>query len=230
MEEDSSPISPEGQRGDSEVTLEEVRRELARELHDGVAQTLSTMLLELDLFRAEQYGRAGVLKTVDQLEQSTSKALSDLRALLVELRTQGVADSDLAGMVRTRMRQRGEGRNTVRFELTVSRDWPRRMPGRVAAQLYRLVDEAVENGVRHSGATTIAVALRIRDRGRRALVTISDDGRGLPIHQGLQLRQGLGLVGMRERADLLGGEVELERGPGGIGTTVRVTVPLATSA
>jgi signal transduction histidine kinase len=221
---------PQTEKEPAELALDEVRRELARELHDSVSQTLSTMLLELDAFRAEQYGRASVLRAVDQIERSTRKALRELRDLLVELRTQSLTEVDLARLLRTKLRQRKEGKASVRFELKVSRDWPRRMPGRVAAELYRMVDEAVENGVRHSGATQIAVVLRLGDRGRQALVTISDDGRGLPSHEGLRLGPGLGMVGMRERADLLGGQVQLERGPGGIGTTVRVTVPLPATA
>jgi signal transduction histidine kinase len=221
----------QGSEGEpDELALDEIRRELARELHDSVAQTLSTMLLELDTFRAEQYGRAGVLRAVDQIERSTRKALRELRELLVELRTQRLAEVDLTRLLRSKLRQREEGKGSLRFELKVARNWPRRMPGRVAAELYRLIDEAVENGVRHSGATRIAVALRLGDRGQRALVTVSDDGRGLPSHKGLRLGPGLGIVGMRERADLLGGEVELESGPDGIGTTVRVTVPLQTPA
>jgi len=224
--EDGPQSSRETEGEQNELALDEIRRELARELHDSVAQTLSTMLLELDRFRAEQYGRAGVLKAVDRIERSTRKALHELRELLVELRTQRLADVDLARLLRSNMRQRDAGSSSLRFELKVSRNWPRSMPGRVAAELYRLIDEAVENGVRHSGASRIAVALRLDAQGRQALVTISDDGRGLPGHDDLRLRPGLGIVGMRERAHLLGGHVELESGPGGVGTTVRVTVPM----
>ena len=61
---------------------------------------------------------------------------------------------------------------------------------------------------------------------RSASLTISDDGRGLPAQDTFSLRAGLGILGMRERASLLGGEVGLETGPGGHGTTVRVKVPV----
>ena len=79
----------------ADLAADEVRSVLARELHDSVAQTLSTMLLELEEFRAEQYGRIGVLRQLDLLERSTRQALSELRELVVELRAQPIGDADL---------------------------------------------------------------------------------------------------------------------------------------
>ena len=81
-----------------EVTSEELGKFLARELHDTVAQTLATMLLELESFRIEQHGRLGALRQIDLLEQSTRKALADLRALLVELRLQRQHEEDLISL------------------------------------------------------------------------------------------------------------------------------------
>ena len=83
-----------------EVTSEELGKFLARELHDTVAQTLATMLLELENFRIEQHGRVGALRQIDLLEQSTRKALADLRALLVELRLQRRHEEDLISLIR----------------------------------------------------------------------------------------------------------------------------------
>jgi signal transduction histidine kinase len=212
----------------AKLAADEVRSVLARELHDSVAQTLSTMLLDLDGFRAEQYGRAGVLAQLDLLERSTRKALSELRELLVELRAKPIGDGDLVQLIRDGLQLRRGRRHPLVFVLTVSPDWPARIPGRVAAELHRMVEEAIDNGVRHSGAERIEIALEVSRRDRQAVVTISDDGRGLPSHDGLG--RGLGIVGMLERAVLLGGGVEHQAGPGGRGTTVRVTVPMAAFA
>ena len=212
----------------AKLAADEVRRVLARELHDSVAQTLSTMLLELDGFRADQYGRAGVLAQLDLLERSTRKALSELRELLVELRAEPIGDGDLVQLIRDGLQVRQGRRHPLVYELSVSPDWPARIPGRVATELHRMVEEAIDNGVRHSGAERIEIALEVSRRDRQAVLTISDDGRGLPSCDGFG--RGLGMVGMLERAVLLGGGVEHQAGPGGRGTTVRVTVPMAAFA
>jgi signal transduction histidine kinase len=203
-----------------------MRTLLARELHDGVAQTLSTMLLDLETFRTEQHGRAGVLRQVDQLEQSTRQALSDLHDLLVELRAQRLGEEDLVKLVKHGMLQRKGRVREIEYELTVAADWPEQIPANVARELNRIVQEAIENGVRHSRARKIVVALNVSAGEGSAVLTITDDGRGLPTREDFSLRPGLGIVGMRERALLLGGEVGLESGLDGRGTTVRVTVPL----
>jgi signal transduction histidine kinase len=209
-------------------SIEEMRNVLARELHDSVAQTLSTMLLDLETFRAEQHGRAGVLQQVDQLEVSTRRALADLRELLVELRAQRLGEEDLVKLVKHGLLERQRRGRQVEYELAVGPEWPERIPEHAAKELNRIVQEAIENSVRHSRARKIVVALNFSTSERSAVLTVSDDGRGLPIEDIFSLRPGLGILGMRERASLLGGEVGLETGMDGRGTTVRVTVPLAT--
>ena len=203
---------------------------LARELHDSVAQTLSTMLFEIDEFRADQYGRVGVLQQLDLLEGSTRKALAELRQLLVALRAHpvGEGEEDLAKLIREGLQLRERRRNPVACELRVSPDWPALIPGRVAIELHRMVEEAIENGVRHGGAARIEISLSVNSHGGVAVLTISDDGRGFRAAD--DVGPGLGIVGMRERAALLGGAVELATAPGGRGTTVQVTVPLAALA
>ncbi len=204
---------------------DEVRREFARLLHDGVAQTLSSMLLELDELRVEQVGQAVVLDRVDGLERSTRKALSELRDLLRQLRASRVGDRDLVKLVKRGIRARVTARPSVKFELVVSPAWPERIPGRTAAELHRIVEEAIENGIRHGGARQIGVAFTISARGRYGHVGVTDDGAGLPT-SGAFKRGGLGILGMRERALLLGGKLQFARGPGGRGATVRVSVPV----
>jgi signal transduction histidine kinase len=199
---------------------------LARELHDGVAQTLSAMLLDLANFRVEQYGRAGVLKQVDLLEQSTRKALADLRALLVELRSQQFTEEDLVTLVRRGLLERQGRARGVEFGLQVAPEWPDRLAAPAAMELYRVIAEAVDNGVRHGEARKIQVTLAVGLGDRLGVITITDDGRGLPKNAGVHDRAGLGILGMRERASLLNGDVTLERGPDGRGTSVVVTVPL----
>ena len=207
-----------------EVTSEELGKFLARELHDTVAQTLATMLLELESFRIEQHGRLGALRQIDLLEQSTRKALADLRALLVELRLQRQHEEDLISLIRRGMLER-KGRGTsVEFELQVAREWPERMSAKTAMELHLIVSEAIDNAVHHGGARKVQVALCLEPGSDMAVITITDDGTGMDArHSGD--RPGFGIVGMQERAGLLGGQVSLAAAPGGRGTRVQVTVP-----
>jgi two-component system sensor histidine kinase UhpB len=207
-----------------EVTSEELGKFLARELHDTVAQTLASMLLELENFRIEQHGRVGALRQIDLLEQSTRKALADLRALLVELRLQRRHEEDLISLIRRGMLER-KGRGTsVEFELQVAREWPERMSTKTATELHLIVSEAVDNAVHHGNAKKVQVALCLDPGTDLAVITITDDGTGMGTPHGGQ-RPGFGIVGMRERAGLLGGQVSLEAAPTGKGTRVQVTVP-----
>lgn len=208
-------------------TTEALGNLLARELHDGVAQTLSSMLLDLENFRAEQYGRASVLKQVELLEQSTRKALSDLRGLLVELRAQQFTEEDLVTLVRRGLVERQARSRAVEFGLQVAPEWPDRLAAPAAMELYRMISEAVDNGVRHGAARNVEVTLAISLGGRLGVITITDDGSGISKEAEARDRPGLGIVGMRERASLLNGDIALQQGPDGRGTSVVVTVPLA---
>ena len=207
--------------------LDRIGKVLARELHDSVGQTLATMLMELDNFRAEQYGRAGVLRQVELLEKSTRQALSELRTLLVELRADQVGEEDLVKLVRRDIVERqGRGR-APEFGLTVTSDWPQRIPASTALELHRMVGEAIENGIRHGRAKRIEVSFGVSLDRHLAVLTVKDDGRGLLEPEDFDPHPRLGILGMRERAILLGGGLELEPGPDGRGTTVRFAVPLA---
>src|SRR5579864_360949 len=168
---------------------------LARELHDGVAQILSTMLLDLENFRIEQYGRASVLRQVDLLEQSTRRALSDLRGLLVELRSQPYTEDDLVTLVRSGLLERQSRARGVEFGLQVSPDWPNQLAAPAAMELYRVISEAVDNGVRHGAARSVEVTLAVALGGRLGVITIADDG--VFTDAEVKGRPSLGILGMR---------------------------------
>jgi signal transduction histidine kinase len=186
------------------------------------------MLIELENFREDQYGRVGVLRQVELLDQSTRKALSELRRLLVDLRAQEFGEEDVVKLIKRALLERKGRSTTVAFGLEVTPEWPERIPAWAALEMFRLVTEAVDNAIRHSGARKIEVALDLTYRS--AVVSITDDGRGMPGNDGYAHPAGLGMLGMSERATLLSGELEHERGRNGRGTCVRLTVPLVTLA
>jgi signal transduction histidine kinase len=210
----------EVQNDDVATVGEEIRREIARELHDRVTQTLTTMLIELENFKVEQTGRQSVLRQVDVLQQSTRGALNNLRTVLYELRGEDGVEVGLIDSLRTLLVRFEEG-TQVAAQLSVTPSWPRRLRSVAALNIYRIIEEALTNVRLHSGARLVEVALSAM-AGTLA-VEVRDDGIGA-VHDGRTRKPGLGVIGMRERALLIGGRLEVVKAEGG-GTIVRAVLP-----
>jgi two-component system sensor histidine kinase UhpB len=196
---------------------------MARELHDRVAQILATMLLELEQFKVEQSGRPSVLRHFDLLQEWTREALANLRDLVYDLRDDSVSGGDFPGLLRSGLLEPFVERTGIQVRLVVADGWPAQLPSATAIDLYRIVQEALQNAYRHSGARQIEITLGLSPARRLIELTVTDDGRGLPTFG--ELRPGLGLMGMRERAVLMGGDLETGANAAG-GTAIRVAIPL----
>ena len=204
---------------DDPTVSEEIRRALARELHDRVAQTLTTMLIELENFKLEQTGRQSVLRQLDELQGSTRDVLSNLRHVLFELRGESGIEEGFADAVRVLV-ARFQDRTDMKVQLSIAPSWPARMRSHASLNLYRIVEEALTNVRLHSGAKIVEVVLRLA-RDNHLAVEVRDDGKGADQRDGVP---GLGVLGMRERAVILGGVLEVERTSAG--TTVRAILPM----
>lgn len=198
-----------------------IRRALARELHDRVAQTLTTMLIELENFKVEQTGRQSVLRQLDELQDSTRDVLSSLRGVLFELRGETGIEEGFAEAIRSLLTGFQE-RTNITASLSVAPGWPARIGSQAALNIYRIVEEALRNVGFYSGARLVEVALGPW-RDKDLTVEVKDDGRGVDSGAGERI-PGLGLLGMRERAILLGGRLEVESSMGA-GTIVRAILP-----
>ena len=193
---------------------------VARELHDRVAQTLAGMLVDVENFKSQQVGWDDVLRELDTIQGSTRKVLTSLRQLLHDLRgedqlSDGFVDA-LAALV-----ERFEERTTIEVELDIRPGWPTHLARPASLNLYRIVEEALANVRMHSGARTVRIVLEELHDGQLAMA-IDDDGRGLDTDAARPV--GLGTVGMRERALLLGGKLEIDS-EDGVGTTVHAVFP-----
>jgi two-component system, NarL family, sensor histidine kinase UhpB len=211
------------ERSRSDVTRRaetEVKRKLARELHDSVAQILTLMVVDMENFKLDQAGQQHVVQKVDSLQESTREVLHNLRQVLYDLREEPSTESGFVTQVRALL-TRFEQATGIRSKLKVSGEWPARLSSGTAHNLYRIVEEALNNVRMHSGAARVDVLLGARDDGVE--LTVRDDGRGLPPADGGR-RQGMGMMGMRERAVLLGGELDVTSNGSG-GTTVRAVFP-----
>ncbi|MEA2672104.1 MAG: hypothetical protein QOG45_2324 [Chloroflexota bacterium] len=194
-----------------------VRRWLARELHDGAVQTLTTMLIEMEEVRRE-LPESGMGGRILDFQTSVRSALGSLRRLLLDVREQAGEDHRLVDDL-SALLEHLDGRTGIKGELSVSASWPRSLSAQIACNLRRIVEEALRNVARHSRAQRVTVSLDAEEE--RLMLTVSDDGHGAYLPTTVS-PAGTGILGMQERAVLLGGQLEITSLPG-TGTTVRGT-------
>ncbi|MBX5473974.1 MAG: GAF domain-containing sensor histidine kinase [Thermoleophilia bacterium] len=201
------------------VTAQELeRRRLARELHDETGQALTSILLGLR--RIEEARSAEEMRNaVAEVRDLVRSTLQDVRQLAVELRPKTLDDFGLVPAVERLVQSLGEQTGlSIQFEAAVPEG---RLPAEVETALYRIVQEALTNVVKHARATAVSVVLTRKDDS--VSVVVEDDGVGFEPERTRD--GGLGLVGMRERVGLLGGRLRIESSPGA-GSTLVVEVPL----
>ena len=191
------------------------RTRLARELHDETGQALTSILLGLRTIQEAD----DVAKAVDDLRELVVSTLQSVRRLAVELRPSALDDYGLVPALERLTATFGEqGGPSVDLEAQLG---AARLPGEVETALYRIVQEALTNVIKHADAAYVSVVLTRTPSAVTAVV--EDDGQG--IEAGSHGGEGLGLVGMRERLALLDGRLRIESSPGA-GTTIVAEVPL----
>jgi signal transduction histidine kinase len=192
---------------------EHERRRWARELHDETLQSLAGLRVGLSaaLRGDEQELRAAVEGAVENVGEE----IANLRTLIVELRPAAL-DEYGAGAAIESLAERTVGRQGITID--VNAELARHSP-ELESTVYRLVQEALTNAVRHAGASHVGI--RVTEAEGFLHVAVSDDGGGFdPAAEAA----GFGLLGMRERVALAAGELAIETGPGG--TTVRARLPV----
>jgi PAS domain S-box-containing protein len=193
------------------------RRRIARDLHDVVLQDLSGALQSLRLTHLQTRNSGLELDLEEELE-ALGRATSGLRSAIYDLRRED--DVPLVKSVESLVelnRQLSPGR---KISLLIEEGFPEGLAGELSVQLSRILQEALTNARRHSGARRIEVRLRME--GEAVLAAVIDDGRGF---DPASPRAGVGLATMRERVEALGGEIEV-KSPPGEGTKVALRVPL----
>ncbi|MBI1744714.1 HAMP domain-containing protein [Candidatus Acetothermia bacterium] len=199
---------------------EEERMRVSRELHDVLGQMLTVLRMECDHILSDA-NDPGVLRPLaEKLYHQLGQTLDLVRTLAYGLRTPildrlglGAALQDLAADISQRSQIRCEFHCDVESAT---------IPREVATALYRVAQEALTNVVRHSGATQ--ACLRLTSTSRSVMMTVEDNGKGLSKEQESSGKS-LGIVGMRERVSIFGGELEI-RSHQGQGTSVTARIPL----
>jgi two-component system, NarL family, sensor histidine kinase DevS len=194
------------------------RRRLARELHDETGQALTSILLGLRA--VEESGSSDEMReAASDLRELVVATLQDVRRLAVQLRPKALDDFGLAPALE-RLVQTFSEATDIRVELEPQLG-SERLPAEVETTLYRIVQEALTNIVKHAEASNVSILLVRRESS--ATVVIEDDGKGFD--PGATRDEGLGLEGMRERAELHDGRLTIES-KADAGTTLAVEVPL----
>jgi two-component system sensor histidine kinase UhpB len=204
---------------------EDERKRIARRLHDDTGQSLSMLIMNLERMESLIPAEASdLLRRVTTTRKLATRTLEDLRNVIYGLRPTMLDDLGLASAIRWYARS---GLDEAGVQVTFdSLDETMRLPSQVETTLFRIAQEAISNIVRHANAKSASIALWQEDGA--ACLWVEDDGCGFDLTcistQALPL-QHLGLLGIRERAELVGGEVMVDSAPGR-GTRLEVHIPL----
>jgi signal transduction histidine kinase len=197
---------------------EEERRAISRELHDEVGQSLSALLMEAGNAAARvPDDSADVRRHVESIKKLAEASVQVIRNMTLLLRPSMLDDFGLVPALEWQAREVSK-RTGLRVQ--VAADDAAELPDEHKTCIYRVVQEALHNCARHSQARSVKVV--VRQEPSRIVLSVEDDGRGFDARR----VRGLGLVGMEERVNHLGGAFEIESRPGA-GTRVAVELPLA---
>ena len=203
------------------LAQEEERKRIARELHDETSQSLAALVMRLDTSlaaTADVPARARLAET----RGIAVRALEELHRLLLDLRPSVLDDLGLTSAIRWCAERHLEPLGVaVRCEFS---GLPQRLPPEIETTLFRVVQEAITNIAKHAEAETVLVQCAARPDA--VTIEIEDDGKGFA-PETVAGGTGLGLTGMRERVELLGGTFEVESAPGQ-GTRIVLTAPVST--
>jgi PAS domain S-box-containing protein len=202
---------------------ENERHYIARELHDEAGQMLTSMMLDLHVLEVNAWQADVVLKKVAELEGSLNEISENLHRVAMSLRPASLDHLGLVPALRQQVESVGEKHGLkVNFR---SQEFRKRLSDNVETVLYRIVQEALTNVVRHACATQVDIILTVRDG--KLVVIVEDDGIGFD-PEVVSSKDRLGLFGMRERAEMIDGKLTIESAPGK-GTTLIVEVNYADS-
>ncbi len=203
---------------------EDERRRIARDMHDQFGEQLTALSLRIALLRDACGERADLANHVASLAEIAERLDRDVDQLVWELRPTALDDLGLRAALANYIHEWSE-RSGIAAELHTSGLLDERLGSEVETALYRIAQEALNNAAKHSRASRVEVILERRPDC--VLLILEDDGVGFAEVEGGKARPGYGLVGMKERAALVGANLEIESTPGK-GTTilVRIAVPL----
>ena len=206
---------------------EEERRRIARELHDQMGQNLTALNVGLKSLLDGQ-SRSGLGSRVQQLQELATQTARDLHRVAVELRPAALDDLGLVKAIRALI-ETWSTRYRIDVDFEAGQYKAAGVSSEIETILYRIIQEALNNVAKHSGAKRVALVLRRTEEQVQAI--IEDDGRGFDTRVTSQSGNGsgrLGLLGIRERLGIVGGNFKIESAPNrGATLFVRIPIPKA---
>ena len=204
-----------------QLAVSQERNRLARELHDTLAHSLSATSVQLEAAQALwERNSASARAMLQGALDNVRSGLTEARRALQGLRASPLEDMDLAAAI-VHLARSTAARANLRLDVNVPDTW-RKLPLDQEQCVYRVAQEALSNVVRHAKATELRVSLEHADRD--VMLTVADNGLGFETGA-VDTSAHLGLKGIRERIEMIGGRLRIETGTGS-GTMLSVTVPV----
>ncbi|QBD79112.1 sensor histidine kinase [Ktedonosporobacter rubrisoli] len=204
------------------------RRRIARELHDGVVQSLTALVADMEYFRTRRLSDKGALEQevaakLAAWQDLARDSLGAMRQTLKDLRGHSDLEFGLKASLQELLLEMRQAGYTVVYECN---DWPAYLPFMYTSNLYYIVREALTNICKHAKASSISIFMFSHEGSLH--ISVGDNGVGTPaptVVTGEQDGYHQGLIGLRERVTLLGGYLAIESQPGK-GTRIDVEVPV----
>lgn len=204
------------------MAQEEERKRLSREIHDGPAQMLANVMMRSDLVERlfKEYGSEAALEEIRSLKKMVRDALYEVRRIIYDLRPMALDDLGLSPTLRKYLRTIEDYYRTA----TITYQFfgkEQRLDSKTEVSLFRLVQEAVQNALKHAEANEITVKVEMKNN--LCTIIVRDDGKGFDVNQ--KKEKSFGIMGMRERVELLNGTFSI-KSTIGAGTVVTIQVPI----
>jgi two-component system, NarL family, sensor histidine kinase DegS len=201
---------------------EDERKRVSREIHDGPAQMMANVLIRSDLiervFREKTTDDA--IKEIRDLKRMVRSALYEVRRIIYDLRPMALDDLGLVPTLKKYLSTIEEYNDKTSIQF-INMGLDIRLPPKFEVALFRMVQESVQNSLKHAEATHIQVKVEVKKDN--ITVVIKDNGKGFDLHT--QKTGSFGIMGMKERVDLLEGDITIDSKVGG-GTVILIRVPL----
>ena len=199
---------------------EEERRRLSREIHDGPAQMLANILMpsEIIVRTLQNHSIDEAIKELRSVREMVRSSLYEVRKIIYDLRPMALDDLGLIPTIRKYIANLSDFHQVDIDFIVVGEE--KRLHQKYEVALFRLMQESVQNALKHAQASLIKIKLQIQKDS--IIMVVKDDGCGFDVN--VKKEDSFGLVGMKERVDMLGGEIDI-RSKLNVGTTVMIRVP-----
>lgn len=207
---------------------EEERKRLAMDIHDGIGQMLTSLKFQIESINLNEGTQA--TKKLDEIQQLITQVIKEVRRVTFNLKPTVLGDYGLQAGLNVFIREIGK-LTDIDLEYRVEGESTIRLPQKMENNIFRIVQEAINNSIKYSEAKRIEVILNQSES--EIEITIRDEGKGfdekLIEARSVNIESGRGFFNMYERTEYVNGKLELKSSPGQ-GTTIRLTIPLRTLA